>query len=87
MNQVHIYKALNGHCDAVDCWCEPSAIYLYRNPYGIVVLIVEHDDNEPMLLPRSSILYLRDQAQDWITRHLNGINCDPPSDHNERNIP
>ncbi len=73
MNEVHVYRAANGHCDSSDCWCEPVTIYLYKNAHGLLVKIIEHDDFESLHLHRSGMILAREVVQDWVTRYLDAI--------------
>jgi hypothetical protein len=97
-NEVHICSAHNGHCNTVDCWCEPVRIYWYTNVFNIAVLIVEHDDDAHVhRLVRTSA---RERDKDipfapdnksgvdapWITRALDCVKTDTPPDPNERRL-
>jgi len=69
-----------GHDMSVDCWCEPVQLYLFNKSDGSgTVLVVRHVDNhdEPdendEIHIHETILNMRDDAQDWITRVLDAV--------------
>lgn len=83
-NEVHITLANNGHRMSTDCWCEPRNIAWYRNKFGILVLVVEHDDttldHHALVLQQRELQKLQsdDESPDspWVSRVL-----DNPSAH------
>lgn len=86
-NEVHVCLGPNGHISSVDCWCEPSSIRWITNKFGIKILIVEHDDQEPITMHHSGVVYARDRTQDWITVLLEEVSVSLPHDPNEKELP
>ncbi len=72
-NEVHIYLHENGHELSEDCWCEPRGTW-YRNIHGVLIFVVEHDDDEKAEpVPHAIVLQSRELAPDWVTTALNQI--------------
>jgi len=76
-NEVHVCQFHNGHVNSVDCWCEPTAIYWYCNVRGLMVLVVEHDDDTAA--HHYDVLKLRDAENDWVTQLLESLTLPPPT--------
>jgi len=68
-NEVHITLCKNGHVLSTDCWCEPTNIYWYTNDHGVLMLVVEHNDETKV--HRLVVTSNREVVQDWITRATN----------------
>jgi hypothetical protein len=93
-NEVHITFCQNGHVLNTDCWCEPNRVYWYRNNAGIMMLVVEHNDETT--LHRQSVLAAReldyfgegdgDPDAPWVSRCLNDFNMTIPRNRKE-NLP
>ncbi len=87
--QVHVCLSANGHQRSTDCWCEPINMWWQTNALGIKVLIVIHDDEEDVTIHHAGIIFMRDSAQDWITRALDEPfqPKEPPDEPNDRRVP
>jgi hypothetical protein len=78
-NEVHITIGPVGHRMSTDCWCEPNRIYWHTNIHGVVMLVVEHNDETPA--HHNTVLAARDLDLDsvsdgdadapWVSRALN----------------
>ena len=85
-NEVHITLCANGHDLSSDCWCEPNRIYWYQNQQGILMLVVEHNDET--LKHRMIVLAERERDRDtnngtgsdapWVTRSIETALKEPP---------
>jgi hypothetical protein len=97
-NEVHICLADSGHRDSTDCWCEPNKMYWYTNAKGILMFVVEHNDDvhihrivrvaarerDKNLAPSPDVLWGIDAP--WITRALDITYGTGPVEPNERNL-
>jgi hypothetical protein len=70
-NEVHLTETLNGHVLSTDCWCEPKKIYWHTNSHGILMFVVEHDDDT--LMPHIAVLVDREFERDWVTVLLDSL--------------
>lgn len=89
---IHLVSELNGHHmhpdskHAHDCWCEPAKLFWVRNNYGILVLVVEHNDYFPV---QQRHIQLRDQEQGipvelaWINHALYDPTTYPAAPHRD----
>jgi len=67
-NEAHLVQCKNGHHLSIDCWCEPNRIYWRRNAFGVLYLIVEHNDDT--LRNHTFVLNERKDNPDWVDRAL-----------------
>jgi hypothetical protein len=86
-NEVHVCLAPNGHISSTDCWCEPSTIRWITNKFGVKILVIEHDDQEPITMHHSGVIYARDRTQDWITVFLDTLDSTVTDDPNKKELP
>jgi hypothetical protein len=86
-NEVHVCLAPNGHISSTDCWCEPVGMHWIVNQFKVKIFIVEHNDQEPITMHHTGVIYARDRTADWITALLDTIDSAPPLDPNERKLP
>ena len=77
LDEEHIVPTMSGHEESVDCWCEPTNIFVKESETDDQRLVIVHVDNHDkpdaggMIFKRPDIIKLRTQHADWVTKLLN----------------